>query len=713
MKRFSIISMLMTLVIDAMACSGPAIMNYYVFSAYTSRDWSQRVNQLCNDNWRAYLGSTDDYYSFDANEVAEAARKKGDLLMVSYVEHLEQYLECAGACQLDVWDYPTKEELDERQQKLRAVAAYARQKVGSRLRSQHALLLMRCQMMLGQHQQNVSFWEQTASRFINSVYRDMMQNIYAGALLKTGRTDEATALFMEMGDTESLYTYYYKRRSCQTIEEEYQRNPSSPALSFLVQDFVNNAQEAIDAEDEYAYWPGKLFIRDIQKAERQQMCQLCTRVLSERKTREPALWLSAKAWLEYLGGNHRQALADITLAQQQEGTPRQRDNARAIGLFIKAATTASYDRQFDQQLAEGLQWLEEKAAEERKLLYYTDNTDNYANHYTQVYDRLTRQVLVPRYDAANRYDIATALLAAYDEQPKRASKHYEGLRLFKADDYNWNPDYSGDFFSRIDTLRVDRLESYLDYINSTPKTPLDQWLTARVRHADDFFADLAGTKYLRLGQWQQAARWLERVPLDFVNRQNITPYAVARSYSVEPWLKKQEVANDQPGAVAATTNKKLDYARQMLQLEQDYRLLKARQQYERAYQLAVSYYQASHLGQCWFITRYGQSCSDTLRTNEKDFVAQAIEYLQQAKQSADLRLRERSLYALAFMPTGAWRQEEWDEQASDFVVRTYPYSRQYKALADLADFATAHASELSPYVSRCDVLKQFRKQYKR
>ena len=684
MKRFIVISLLCTATVRLLACAGPDIKNYYVFSAYAHGDWNQNIQELCNNNWRTYLGIKDEYFYFDADEVMAAARKKGDQLMVSYVRNLKQYLDCAEAARTDVWDYPTKQQLAKRRQTLNNVAAYARQKLGTRLRSQHGLLLMRCQMMLGQHQQNVTFWEQTASRYINSVYRDMMQNIYAGALLKTGRTDEATAIFMQQGDTESLYTYYYKKRSCQAITDEYQRNPQSPALPFLLQDFVNNTQEAADFQHdgENAYWPGKLFIRNISDTERRQMCQLCTRVISEGKTQQPAMWQSAKAWLEYLGGVYKESQSDIAKALTMEGTDHQRDNARTLHLFITAATTPRYDAQFDNFLAEGLQKLKDM----------------------NVYNRLTRQVLVPRYSQQQRYTTAVALLGAFDETTKQRSFDIEAQREFW-DECKWNPDYDDDFFRLIDTLRVDRLEAYLTYINSASQTPLDQWLHQHVRHDVNFLADIIGTKYLRLAQWQKASDWLARVPMTFINKQNITPYAVSRSYAVEPWLKKQKVDNEEPGTVMATKNQKLEFAKEMQQLESEK---------SSPYKLAVRYYQASYLGQCWYLTRYGHSVLDSARVNEVDFVARAAELLRQASTTTDLSLRQRSLYGLAFMPIGGtWQEGVWDDQQAKFIMRPKPQSHQYRALAQLADFAAENPTQFETYVSRCDVLKQFRKQYRK
>jgi hypothetical protein len=46
----------------------------------------------------------------------------------------------------------------------------------------------------------VTFWETVANQYIESVYKDMMKNIYAGALYKTGQESKAGELFAEQGD---------------------------------------------------------------------------------------------------------------------------------------------------------------------------------------------------------------------------------------------------------------------------------------------------------------------------------------------------------------------------------------------------------------------------------------------------------------------------------------------------------------------------------
>ena len=192
LMRFIAISCMLVCCQFGYACAWVETHNYYLFHVYDSEEFRTRVHDISNDNWRAYLGSTENYYYFRADEVKAFARKKGDDLMVNYVNNLERYLKCASDVRAESWDYPTKDELAQRNRVINSVLQYAQGKLTSRLRSQHGLLVMRCNMLLGKHTDNVTFWEQTASKYIESVYKEMMKNIYTETLYKTGQTHHAT-----------------------------------------------------------------------------------------------------------------------------------------------------------------------------------------------------------------------------------------------------------------------------------------------------------------------------------------------------------------------------------------------------------------------------------------------------------------------------------------------------------------------------------------
>jgi hypothetical protein len=408
------------------------------------------------------LDNGKEFYYFDADIVIEAAQKRGDALMVSYVRQLENYLACAREAQHDSWDYPTKVQLADRNKRLLAIRTYAQGKLKTRLRSQHALLFMRCNMMLGRHAENVSFWEQTASGYINSVYRDMMKNIYAGALLKTGQADRAGAMFAEMGDWASLMTQYYERRSYAAIRAEYERDANSAVLPFLLQDFVNNAQEAVDAIDDEWSFGGKLFIRDIQESEARQMCELARQVVDSGKSRTPQMWQSAKAWLEYLFGNKQLALTDIQAATSLAGTPRMNDVTRVLNLYITSAQTSA-SRQYDDYLAGELSWLSDKKQGD--------------GFFTHAYDRMVHQVLANQYLLASRPEVAVAL---------------------------YNIDKANEYDCFIDTMSVEGLVQYIGYAKSPGATPLDSYLKKHLTINDAAMNDLIGTKLMRLCKWSEA-----------------------------------------------------------------------------------------------------------------------------------------------------------------------------------------------------------------
>ena len=677
MKKFIIISLLTTLSLSSFACAWCEPENPYLFSMYVQDNFKTRVERICNDNWKAYLGSTEEYFWFNADDVIKAARQKGDALMVSYVQNLKKYLDCVGVEQSKQyeWIYPSKQELANQQRNLQAVRTYAFSKIKTKLRSQHALLYMRCNMMLGRHQENINFWQQTASQFIETVYKDMMKNIYAGALYKTGREAEAGQMFAEMDDYESIMTIYYKKRSYLAISQHYKQNPNSKVLPFLLQDFVNNAQEAVDYNSD-GYYGGKLFIRSINQQESWQMQQFCELVVREGKTETPIMWKCAKAWLEYLSGKKQEALKDIEAAMQLEGTDRMKDNARVLKFYITAATAKPSD-QFDNYLAEEITWLIGK--------------DEW--FFSRALERTINQAIVPH----------------YQDKPEQQ------LALL-----NITHNYAYDH--RIDTMRVDRLEKFYYYTKSQGTKSFDKYLKSQLQINDTALVELIGTKHMRIAQWDKAIQWLQDIPASYYNEhrsEEYLYYAQMRSYEVEPWMKRQWLDSSKAYERKQTwyKNLKLDFCKEMQMMEGSLNLLKGKALDQRYYNLAVRYAQASIKGDCWWLIHNSKSCCDSVGVNELDFGAKAAELLQKAAMTSDKDLKMKALFAMGWQElynatrgSRLWISNEWDEQLSDFVTKYNKQSPQFRAYQGLYNLIAPTTAEPT-YVSRCDDYAQFRKYY--
>ena len=666
MKRFIIINLLAAMVLPMLACAGGWTTNFYLFRIYDSQEFSEHVQDICRDNWRAYLcKSPDDWYWFNADEVIKYAQDKGDALMVSYVQNLEKYLECARSVSSERWEYPTKEELANRNKTLQAVRAYALGKIKSRLRSQHALLYMRCNMLLARHQENVTFWEQTANEYIETVYKDMMKNIYAGALYKTGRLADAGELFAEMGDYNSLMTQYYKKRSFAAIRQEYLNNPNAKVLPFLLQDFVNNAQEADDATNPNAEGVGgKLFIRDITKTEALQMRDFCEQVVKEGKTTTPIMWKTAKAWLEYMFADKRQAAKDILAAASLDGTDLMKNCTRSILLYI-TASQAKDSEAFDNYLVDELKWLEE-------------NKD-----YNYVRERVLHQTLKKHY--------AT--------QPSRL------VALYKACD-------SYEYGYYVDTMQTDRLEKYLYYMNTPGKNALDSYLKSHAKPQPNELEDLIGTKYMRVCQWDKAITWLKDIPASFYENRGYAVYVANRSWEVEPWIKRQFLKNDieySDTKWQIKKNPKLTFSQEMQRMEGELNVLSGQASGQRYYDLAVRYAQAHFRGDCWWLMRDSKSVSDSQREGEADLAQIAVNLLQKASMSQDPALKERAIFALCYgnLYTSYWYRSVWNSETYKYDLEPDTKSPQYAALNRLVDFETSRTP--APYVSRCDEFSTFKK----
>ena len=505
----------------------------------------------------------------------------------------------------------------------------------------------------------------------------MMKNIYAGALYKTGHEAEAGELFAEMDDYESLMTIYYKKRSYLAISQQYKQNPNAKVLPFLLQDFVNNAQEAVDNNSD-GYFGGKLFIRDINQQESWQMQQFCELVVREGKTESPAMWKAAKAWLEYLSGKKQEALKDIDAAMTLDGTERMKDNVRVLKLYITAAQ-AKPSEKFDNYLANELEWFKQKEKEDE--------------FFERALTRTMRQTVFKHYIDRSEQRLALMCLTH---------------------DYQYE--------QTIDTMRVDQLEKFYTYAKSPAKKDFDKYLKSQMQTNDSALAELIGTKYMRIANWGKAIEWLKNIPVSYYNNNRSRAYlfySLLRKYDVEPWINRQWLREDEAWDknLKWWKNVKLDFCKEMQMLESSLNLLQGKALEQRYYNLAVRYAQANVKGDCWWLMRETKNCYDTVRVNEIDLGARAVEYLQKVAMSSDNELKIKALFAMGYRELYAnkngkdlWTNMVWDEAKTDYVRKYYRQSPQFRAFQALYDIVDG--AKEPTYVSKCDEFDQFRSYYR-
>ena len=720
MKKFIIAVCLLTTLptCKPLACisEGPT-HNRYMFSVF-HRDALDGPTYLADINsyWIDYCQGkikqsyyeqfTNSFYANHSEEILKIAQAKGDNAMVTYLKLLNRYISVCDLFTTDGWHYPTKQEIAERKQKALAILAAAKAYRGSKLKQQYVLLQMRLNMILGYNTANANLWNNTAKKFTKTCWRDAMQNIYARALYKSGKRIAACDQYAVSGDMASIKRVIGNYRSLAGIKTIYQQSPNSPSLNYLVQDFVNNVQETLDTKPEDANdteWFDLIDAKRIYRKEALEFVNFANTVGNDNKSKYPCLWLSAAAMVNYLLGNQQQAMKEAAQAISANGTPRMRDNARAIRMLI-TTRSSQLDDNYTAYLLGELRWLDSKIKTERH------NPSVYDNHYSDVKDRVIHKGIEPLFVKSGKPLVA---LAVCDMMRKEENDYYRKVdNLDEREGYNryqlmthWPGD---EVYVQMDSLTADQLLSYYKYITSTPSNALEQYVVTRTFKDEQYFNDLIGTKYMAEGRFSEAIPYLQDLTTEFMSNQAISIYEATRQYDIERWFHRQKT-NDDWDFAKVTTNKKLKFCKEMLTLQSQASIAREGAPLEDiAYKLATRFYQASCYGDCWWLTHHYKSVSDSARSWEMDYAKEAIKYLTVCKKSKDNAMRYHAIYALAFIPSDPWFTTTYDKNWNEVWLYS-PESLQYKALQELSLFASSHPTLVDQYTTRCDVLEKFRK----
>lgn len=686
---------------DAMGCSlERSTHNNYIFNVFSRTCMDPAYISDIEKYWSSYAGkgNSEEYFSFRGNydDIRATAKRKNDVQMLTYLKWLNLYVNTCDNMSSDSWNYPTKQEIAKRRQTFTQILNAAKQYGGTKLKSQYALLRMRANMMLGYDSQNLAYWNATASKLQQSVWKEAMKNIYARALSKGGNMLKACDVYASQGDMISIKWVARKYRNLAGIESIYSKNPNSPSLNYLVQDFVNNAQETIDQSKSQdgagvsEEWMKEINAKIIYKDEVDKFIAFADKVIAEGKTQSPCMWKSASAMLHYLFGEYRNAVADINDALSMEGTPAMKDNARAIRLLALTADN-KLDENFSKYVKGELEWLD-------------------TNDYGYVKERVVYLNLVPLYIKNNMPEMATALIGMM--QREENSMQAEAAKYLDRSYSTYN-----DYGERLDGMTATETKKYFLFLKANHSDVLENFVVSKVYLDSDYFNDMIGTKFIAEGKLSDAVPYLQNVSQQFINSQRINFYMSQRSYKVERWFKRQKPVDEEGflytdfadtyGKPAG--NQKLAFCKDLISLVNEYNITRLGEQRDLlAYEIATRLYQASCYGDCWYLTHYGKSSLDSARVNELDYAAKAIQYLNVCKRSTNQKLRYKALYALAFIPIQPWYTTEYDANFNEMICPNRD-ARQYKAMLDLYNYATQNPYDVDEYTTRCDMLKLFRK----
>lgn len=303
--------------------------DYDIFNIY-SPNYSFTNSERLSHFWAKYTGddsgfrktetrevyeSSDYYFANNCALLLQAARRKKDKEMIVYLQQTLRYKKICDEMQ-EMWEYPTQEQLDERQNILLEIQRVGKNYRGTRLKAQYSLLYMRANLLLKRYEDNQVYWILTVSKYPESVFKDMMRSLYANAILHVGQWRKACDIYVEQGDWVSVEWAMRNYRNPAGIQRIYKEAPNSPALAYLLQYYINGGYGWEWSYDYFQQDNG-----DIKKEMADFIRFIDNDVMHNNKVKDKAMWKAAAAMLHYYNHEYATAQKDIEEAERPARKP--------------------------------------------------------------------------------------------------------------------------------------------------------------------------------------------------------------------------------------------------------------------------------------------------------------------------------------------------------------------------------------------------------
>lgn len=746
--------------------------NYYMFrvtdvdSDYQSH---HALQERLRAEWSKYVGhevelsmsnvlqelSVDNIDTSD-NDIVEHARNTKDTKMLKYLKHLATYLEVARLYD-NPWYY--NDGSDGGEETLKGLYNEISNTSVTGLENRYTLLKMRILFRLGNYDECLSVMKGIDVPIGKDVFIDMAYGFMAGALFRTNRREEAAEYYALLGDMRSAKACMNGMHNVSCMRAVIKKNPNSPLLTIMLDDLINSIQEThdclraativkqlslvknlpitdlyaalptyrgldYDTDDAYEHittlrplntneWFADLATYFVQRNAIDELIDLTIEMAAKKEVKDKQMWVAARAYLHFLDGDNSKAYKVICDAMNMHGGKATAETTRCLRMLIVTGT--NNEKEIEKVMMADMPWLMECIQRTKK---YEDHLNNDLEKYGDdehgkeinnlYYDQPTRSLqrivfhgLMPYFHKKGDKSMELACLKIVEGTDEYIEEGSSKPYLY----------YGSEYISAMHKMSLSELKDYYNFLFTTANhTELEKLIIKNGKHENELYEDFIGTRCLQLAQWQEAQEWLSKVSLEFLSRQAIAAYTVPRRYSLDRWFSHIEVEEPEYGtSVALSMNKKLEFAKDMVDLEKKYASTTGEQRYVLAYTLASRYFQASPAGDCWWLTNYGVH-NDGTAMNEYnaeclDFKQKAYDLLGEAKGTSNKELLGKVLYARLFIPIDPYYSVEYDWETDVTMFKPNKQSRQYLVdLTSLRQYCLAMGSHVPYYISQCDIL---------
>lgn len=391
------------------------------------------------------------------------------------------------------------------------------------------------------------------------------------------------------------------------LQAVYKLDPSSPLLPLLATREINKLEEQYftpllekEKGGKAPYWGwywraedgagADLTTDSLQAAKTAVFFET---LAADKNLSQRALYATGAAYLYYMNKNYGKAKAALAKTTEATNSKNGKAQATLIDLLVAANEAATLTPEREAQLLPALQWLVQKAGEEKEYEIFCRN--------------FFSQILAQRYEQQG--DTAKAALAyGLSDLPF--------LREQQKEAYGYSP-YTAVWYAREEMSTASLLQLYK--ITTAPSTKTEAFLVKHASISRDDVVDVIGTSHLRDRNYAKAIEWLSKVekPERLVEERYDYKTDKTASINVDPFF---DYLNDWQRFNKAVTvpYTKLSLAKKLLELEGKIKaVVKGTDPSQLYYQYASALYNMSYYGNSWQAVAYNRSGADRNAGNYK------------------------------------------------------------------------------------------------
>lgn len=511
-----------------------------------------------------------------------------DTAVISFL-YFAKSLETERYNNLDPWYFPRKRGVVH--DRYGDYAQEAMSRMNGRFFERYAVQAARAMTYAHRYDECVELWHKVENRMITPVLRRMILNYAGGAYFNLGLKEKAEEVFIECGDMDSFVRCYDDGRvdKMKMIELINKINPNTEYIRYLVSEIIrryeyekNNFLKMDwmwERERENNLIPEKCRI------ELEQLLELAVKMASDTDNRHRSMWYYTAAYAtDLLTDDAAKASALLSRAEAIGSDSDLIDYIRVCRFYLDAKRLSpsvntdhimlGHIRWLDSKIAAELPILAEKLREEDAEIYgtqseteedieelYNWSSDLYCNikynisyfYWNDMMRKIVIGELVPKLLESGDTSLALLYSAHADCNIRklwdRLTCQSESLLYL----------YSTGYYSYLDNMLLSEVEQFASMKYTSE---LQRYLSKSINR--NRLNELLGTRMIRDGRFDEAVKYLKKLPHGFEQRLNTIEY-LAR----DPFDFHFNLDGRKGKSKTYPMDSKLSFARCMVELQRD------------------------------------------------------------------------------------------------------------------------------------------------